>query len=165
MNEAFLTRWSKRKQGLAPETPAQPDPAEALEPQAPSEPAAEQQSSTDTGLTDADMPDLDSLNDESDVSMFFAKGVSQALRQKALRKLFHQPSYNTISELDEYIEDYSQLTRLSQETADKMHSLVKDKLNEWLETASDDAPSQAPSPADTTLTSNKENQNDEPTNT
>lgn len=129
MTEAFLSRWSKRKQGQPLETeiePAENQPPSEIEETSQEAPAAKE-------LTDADMPDLDSLQDDSDVSMFFAEGVSQALKQQALRKLFHQPAFNTISELDEYIEDYSQLPSLTSETAEKMHSWAKNKLDTWLQ--------------------------------
>jgi|AntRauTorcE11898_2_1112593.scaffolds.fasta_scaffold24250_2 uncharacterized protein (DUF2336 family) len=131
MSEAFLSRWSKRKQGQ----PLDDSPA-AAETQAPATPASMQenlQEVADKELTDADMPELDSLKDDSDVSMFFAEGVSRALKQQALRKLFHQPGFNTISELDEYAEDYSQVVSLTSATAEKMHSWAKNKLDTWLE--------------------------------
>ena len=153
MTEAFLSRWSKRKQGQPLETSV-----EAAESQPPAQVQSEEaiQEPAEKELTDADMPDLESLDGQSDVSMFFSEGVSKALRQKALKQLFHQPSFNVISELDEYIEDYSQLTPLTSETAGKMRSLFKDKLDEWLE--EEDQPI-----AVTSHPENKENDDDDQT--
>ncbi|WP_404415284.1 DUF3306 domain-containing protein [Marinospirillum sp.] len=154
MSEAFLSRWSKRKQGQPLD-----DELEAAEnqppAQTPDQASAQEalQETPDKELTDADMPDLESLDDQSDVSMFFAEGVSRALKQKALQKLFHQPGFNTISELDEYAEDYSQVVSLTSATAGKMRSLFKDKLDEWLE--EEDQPV-----ADTTQPDNKESDDD-----
>ncbi|SFX55218.1 DUF3306 domain-containing protein [Marinospirillum alkaliphilum] len=85
-------------------------------------------------LTDADMPSLDSLHAGSDVSMFFSKGVSQALRQQALRRLFHQPEFNVRCPLDEYAEDYSQMATLSSEAAGQLRSWAKDRINNLLDT-------------------------------
>ena len=91
MTEAFLSRWSKRKQGQPLETSV-----EAAESQPPAQVQSEEaiQEPAEKELTDADMPDLESLDGQSDVSMFFSEGVSKALRQKALKQLFHQPSFN-----------------------------------------------------------------------
>lgn len=58
-------------------------------------------------LTDDDMPPLESLNGESDVSAFFSKGVSSALRQAALRQIFAAPRYNIRDGLNDYDGDYT----------------------------------------------------------
>ena len=42
---------------------------------------------------DADMPPVESINTESNLSDFFSPEVSDTLRQQALRKLFHIPVY------------------------------------------------------------------------
>lgn len=89
-DEAFLRRWSRRKYAARAEEPAAtPVPAEQVEPQPP-----------EKILTDADMPPIESLNEESDFSMFLSSGVSETLRRQALRKLFMLPSVNQRCPLD-----------------------------------------------------------------
>ena len=58
-------------------------------------------------LTDADMPPVESLTAESDVSAFFNKGVSAALRKAALRFVFQQPKFNVRDGLNDYDGDYT----------------------------------------------------------
>lgn len=145
----FLSRWSSRKQANRTDTDATTEPAPTLaetmaqsEPQAGEAAAVEAEhpdqpkalADTPPELTDADMPSLDSLHAGSDVSMFFSKGVSQALRQQALRRLFHQPEFNVRCPLDEYAEDYSQMATLSSEAAGQLRSWAKDRINNLLDT-------------------------------
>ena len=58
-------------------------------------------------LCDADMPAIESLSSESDLSQFFNKGVSAALRKAALRHVFQQPVYNLRDGLNDYDGDYT----------------------------------------------------------
>ena len=58
-------------------------------------------------LTDADMPDIETLTASSDISGFLGKGVSAALRKAALRHVFRQPRYNIRDGLDDYDDDYT----------------------------------------------------------
>lgn len=104
-NEGFLERWSRRKQQPEeePKQAPQEEPAALPEEQAePDEPV----------LTDEDMPDIETLAPDSDVSPFFSSGVSERLRQKALRKIFHSARYNVKDGLDDYDEDFTLLQPL-----------------------------------------------------
>lgn len=106
-DEGFLGRWARRKEesrrGERPE--AEED---ASLPAAPQDEAADPEPQVEQRvLTDADMPDVESLGPKSDVSAFFSPGVSQALRRKALRRLFHTPRFNVKDGLDDYDEDYT----------------------------------------------------------
>jgi hypothetical protein len=65
-------------------------------------------------LTDADMPPVESLTAESDFSQFLAEGVSDALRQVALRKLFHLPAFNVVDGLNDYDDDYTTFEKLGE---------------------------------------------------
>jgi hypothetical protein len=65
-------------------------------------------------LTDADMPPVESLTAESDFSQFLAEGVSDALRQVALRKLFHLPAFNVVDGLNDYDDDYTKFEKLGE---------------------------------------------------
>ena len=87
-------------------------------------------------LTDADMPDIESLGEESDYSGFMSSGVSDELRNLALRKLFKSPSFNIRDGLDEYDEDYTYFEKLGDiVTSDMKHEIEmqEQKLREALE--------------------------------
>lgn len=117
-NEKFLTRWSRRKQELRAQSPAEPKPAvAAIDPKAPP----------------PDLPPLDKLNLDSDYRAFFHPKVDENLRRAALRKLFSDPHFNIMDGLDVYIDDYSRsdplpaamLAQLKQ--AQKILDWAKDK--------------------------------------
>lgn len=93
-DEGFLGRWSRRK-------------AEAREPS--EEPAASEAPDTEAesaSIDPADLPDLDSLDADSDFSVFMRKGVPGPLRTLALRKLWRlNPTLANLDGLVDYGED------------------------------------------------------------
>lgn len=116
-DEDFLSRWSRRKreaqqkeeprEGIG-ETVTRPKEADALP-------------------TDADMPPLESLTEDSDYSGFLSPKVSEALRKQALRKLFHSAGINVRDGLDDYDEDFTEFAKLGDVvTADLKHRLDKE---------------------------------------
>jgi hypothetical protein len=124
-DEDFLQRWSRRKH----ETQQQADtlPTQDL-PDATSEPAPL--------LTDADMPPIESLTEDSDYSGFLSPNVSEALRRQALRKLFSSASFNIRDGLDDYDDNFTQFEKLGDIiTADMKHQLEKEaqRLKEFAE--------------------------------
>ena len=58
-------------------------------------------------LTDADMPDLETLDENADLRAFMAANVSSALRMKALTRVFHTPKFNQVCLCAEYADDYT----------------------------------------------------------
>ncbi len=98
--ETFLERWSRLKTGGE----ARGEPAMAEPPAA--EPPAPADDEPPRVLTDADMPDLDTIDEHSDVSGFLSAGVSEGLRRKALRKLFRGAKFNIRDGLDDYDDDF-----------------------------------------------------------
>lgn len=80
-------------------------------------------------LTDADMPELDTLDASSDYSPFFNDGVSKELRQLALKRLFALPKFNIRDGLNDYDEDYTYFEPLGDTvTSDmKFHAARKEK--------------------------------------
>jgi len=120
VESGFFERWSRRKAGrrqgeLLPDEPeglSDPDlPGEQTDAQ-PQREEAPVRIDARTGkpfdeLTDADMPDVESLSQDSDVSMFLARNISPTLRRQALRKLFHMPKFNKVSLCAEYAGDYT----------------------------------------------------------
>jgi len=86
-------------------------------------------------LTDVDMPDIESLDEDSDFSGFMSSGVSDELRNLALRKLFKAPLFNIRDGLDEYDEDYTSFEKLGDiVTCDMKHhiDMQEQKLREAL---------------------------------
>jgi len=104
--ETFVGRWSRLKRGE--ESSAAPQPGTADE-------AAERPIQTapeEVLLTDADMPPVEELGEDSDFSGFLSQGVSDALREKALKKLWGLPMCGALDGLNDYDDDFSVLESL-----------------------------------------------------
>lgn len=123
-DEPFLERWSRRKRaqdengstGQESEMTA----AVSAEDTPPAEPA----------LTDADMPPIESLDGDSDYSPFMSPGVSEQLRTRALRKLFHQPAFNITDGLNDYDEDFTRFAGLGDTVTHEMKRMLQRELEE-----------------------------------
>lgn len=106
-------------------------------------------------LTDADMPDIETLDEESNFSGFLSEKVSEKLRRKALQKLFHLPEFNIRDGLNEYDEDYSTFIPMGDTVTYQMKQFIerqKQEFNEALEdqdAAESDSVSAADPSADT----------------
>ena len=70
---------------------------------------------------------LESLSLSSDFTAFLKEEVSEALRRKALHKLFSDPHFNQMDGLDIYIDDYSQPDPIPPEILAKLQH-----AREWL---------------------------------
>ena len=131
--ESVLSRWSRRKLEAEQEplnVEQEPAPEAGV---SPIEPVVEEIEAPP--LTDADMPDVESLTEESDFSAFMSPGVSDELRNLALRKLFRAPVFNIRDGLDEYDEDYTYFEKLGDiVTCDMKHQveMQEQKLRESL---------------------------------
>lgn len=120
--ESALSRWSRRKLEAEQAAPA----VELTLPgELETEPStAAVEAETKPVLTDADMPAIESLTEESDFSGFMSEGVSDELRNLALRKLFRAPVFNIRDGLDEYDEDYTTFEKLGDiVTCDMKHHI------------------------------------------
>lgn len=162
-NGGFLRRWARRKEraSAAESEIANPkddtivsDPGEALPAVAEPPPAV---------LTDADMPSIESLDENSDYSPFFSPGVSEDLRRVALRKLFRSASFNELCPLEGEYHDCrgyealgsvvthemrSQLEREAAELAKRAQAAVEETIKETMESPPTHSPSGGqPSPA------------------
>ncbi len=129
MSDSFFSRWSRQKSLNRDLTQAR----EAAVPKVlvvgdsdlssdqanaplPTVAKTDTQTSVTSPQPSADMPtqaDVDALAVGADVSRFLQSGVTEAVRGAALKKLFADPAYNVISEMDDYVEDYSQMVKLS----------------------------------------------------
>ncbi|MFZ9990528.1 MAG: DUF3306 domain-containing protein [Burkholderiaceae bacterium] len=129
MSDSFFSRWSRQKslnreltqarEAAVPKVPVVADAAlaagQATAP-LPTVAKTDTQTSVTSPQPSADMPtqaDVDALAVGADVSRFLQSGVAEAVRGAALKKLFADPAYNVISEMDDYVEDYSQMVKLS----------------------------------------------------
>jgi len=135
--ESVLSRWSRRKHEAEQSTDlVEASTLVAAEPS--SDPDAVMLAEEDAKpvLTDADMPPIESLNEDSDFSGFMSAGVSDKLRNLALRKLFMAPVFNIRDGLDEYDEDYTFFEKLGDiVTCDMKHhaEMKAKKLREAME--------------------------------
>ena len=129
-DEGLLSRWSRRKREVAaPEQPAKVDArvdhnviAKTSTPDA-VEPANEK--------TDADMPPIETLDENSDYSPFLSPKVSEKLRRVALRKLFHKAAFNIRDGLDDYDDDFTVFEPLGDTvTADMRHHMEREEEKE-----------------------------------
>lgn len=112
----FLSRWSRRKRGLEVAEPVEPvvvAPAvAAAEVEVDDDPVDSRTGKRMSELTDEDMPEVETLTSDSDVSMFMAKNISAALRMRALNKIFMSPKYNVYCLCAEYADDYTNFAPL-----------------------------------------------------
>ncbi|ABI56631.1 DUF3306 domain-containing protein [Alkalilimnicola ehrlichii MLHE-1] len=120
----LLRRWSRRKhqvqrgeEGTAPGRA--PEAREGMEAAAPDPVPVGDRIDPRTGkrideLTDDDMPPLETLGASSDLSCFWSRGVSEALRHAALRQVFRSPKYNVVDTLCEYSGDYTRYEPLGE---------------------------------------------------
>ncbi|MCB1897473.1 MAG: DUF3306 domain-containing protein [Zoogloeaceae bacterium] len=123
--QTFVGRWSRLKAGEAVAPPEAVPPAAV--PDVPVADAIEAPL-----LTDADMPDVDALDEASDFSGFLSKGVSDGLRRRALDKLFRLPMCGVRDGLNDYDDDYTQLEELGDTVTYQMRQWAEQKAREEL---------------------------------
>ena len=126
VSDSFFSRWSRQKtlnreldQARDAAVAKAPLPAEAEAVPVPKPPVE--------GVQAVDLPtqaDAEALDVGADVSRFLQSGVTDAIKGAALKKLFADPAYNVISDMDDYVEDYSQMAKLS---AVELRSLQQSK--------------------------------------
>lgn len=163
-----LSRWSQRK--LEERATPQQE-GESIEVNA----AAEEERSHDVdtqtgdeideapspGCLDETLPSPETLPEGSDFTPFMAPGVSDALRRRALRRMFSAGHYGIRDGLDDYDEDYRQtLKPLAGELAQRLRQWTKqldtsdaDDKKVVAEPAAD--PSDSPDTADDTSSDDK----------
>ena len=105
---SFLSRWARRKQETREqELPATPEPAQQPAPDS----VAAGEAAEPVKLED--LPDIDSLDDSSDFSVFLREGVPDVLRRKALRKLWRvNPVLANLDGLNDYDEDFTDAAKV-----------------------------------------------------
>jgi hypothetical protein len=145
--ESVLSRWSRRK--LEAEQPADTsdEVSSVVESAHQVEAPASQVELEKPPLTDADMPAIESLTEDSDYSGFMSAGVSDELRNLALRKLFGAPVFNIRDGLDEYDEDYTYFEKLGDIVTCDMKHQIEMKEQKRREALAQEAEEEAAAPA------------------
>ena len=156
-NEAFLSRWSRRKREAAREPIAQAFPsvtdASAVgTPVAlvngPSAATAVSRAKEPVSVDDhlpahvPSLPPVDSLTIDSDFAQFLQPRVPESLRRAAVKKLFADPHFNVMDGLDTYIDDYSKPDPLPEGWLEKLthaRDLIDHPSNRKAEEAQDAA--------------------------
>lgn len=145
----FLQRWSRRKSAAAHGLPeddgveavsteigeAAEAGAEAHEPVAPGDRLDPRTGKRFDDLTDADLPDPDTLDESSDLRAFMARNISPSLRIKALTRVFHSAKYNKVCLCAEYADDYTSFEPLGDVVPHDLKAAVvreAGKLRAWL---------------------------------
>jgi len=144
--EGFLRRWARRKTetraGIEPAPEAASEPAagtaaeavvDSLSPRVPAAEAAPGARAAAPIILPT-MDDVAQLTSESDFSAFVARGVDQAVRRSALKKLFADPHFNVMDKLDMYMDDYNVASPMP---ADMLASLKHSKS--FFDQAAEDA--------------------------
>ena len=139
MSGGFLDRWSRRKlasagKALLADAPvtgeaSAPVAQDGLVPAGP-RPALAAEAGAETAspsAVEAQLPAVEELTLASDFTAFLKDEVSEALRRKALQKLFADPHFNRMDGLDIYIDDYSLPDPIPPEAMAKLKS-----AREWL---------------------------------
>lgn len=141
--EGFLRRWARRKTETKAGIEPAPEPASetavnpAVNGVAPQVHAAEAVPVVQPAAAPIVLPTMDDvaqLTGESDFSAFVARGVDQAVRRSALKKLFADPHFNVMDKLDMYMDDYNVASPMP---ADMLASLKHSKS--FFDQAAEDA--------------------------
>ena len=126
--EGFSARWSRRKtaereRAKDADLEAIPEPAESqLKSSALTNTERETETEPETApeIAPEDLPDVESLEKDSDYTPFMQTGVPEWLRRKALRKLWlSDPVLANLDGLNDYDEDYSAIGMVAQEIASR----------------------------------------------
>lgn len=136
-SEPFLSRWSRRKaQAREGIDPGEPEPTARPEPAGDVDGGELRDAGESDGDSDSDpapapeaaeLPPLESLDEDSDYSAFLAGDVAPDLQRQALRKLFHSPKFNLRDGLDDYDLDYSNPAPLGNViTAEMRHRIERE---------------------------------------
>lgn len=145
--DPFLSRWARRKR--IARTGGDPD--AALGESSPdgdelAKAATETADSASAGvegqapaLTDEDMPRVDTIDENTDMSGFFSPKVTQAVKQAALRKFFHSPAFNVVDGLDDYADDFRSFEALGDIITSDMRSQMDREAERAREAAAEEA--------------------------
>ena len=127
-DEPFLNRWARRKRVARAGGDVDTTVGESSVEEPPKGEAAEARAGEDSQapeLTDEDMPCVDGIDKDTDMSGFFSPKVSQAVKKAALRKFFHSPIFNIVDGLDDYDEDFRNFEALGDIVTSDMRGIME----------------------------------------
>ena len=108
----FVARWSRRKRGEEPREDAETSEEAAPAPRGTESGEAAAAEPVETDIV-AQLPDIESLDESADFTVFLEKGVPEELRKRALRRLWRlNPVFANLDGLAEYDEDFNTATTL-----------------------------------------------------
>ncbi len=112
--DGFLSRWSRLKnedKPAEPETATEAPEGSAVVPVEEAALAGPEEAEPDAEAI-ADLPDIETLDKDSDYTGFMRAGVPEALRNRALRKLWlSDPVFANLDGLNDYDEDFGAIYR------------------------------------------------------
>ena len=134
-DENVLSRWSKRKRQLATEA----DAAGETDKSETSENTEMREAELLANREAAEAIDLDTITEESDLSLFMKDGVPDALRRKALSVLWRSsPVFANLDGLNDYDENFAD-PKLIMETFTSAYQVGKGYLKEIVQEDLDDS--------------------------
>ena len=144
-SESFYLRWSKRKTQDRLNLPKDNSSASATDPYSALDVQSDQVITPDSRpeklvLSDQDMPDIDSLDEDSDYRAFLSPGVSEELRRMALRKLFQGQSFNLCDGLDDYDEEFTSFEKLGDIVTADMRFQLEEEAKRQAQLVVDEQP-------------------------
>ncbi len=146
--DAFLSRWAQRKRvARAGGDPDAQEPERSLDGEmlakaAPTvgEAPLEGDDRQPVELTDEDMPTVDAIDENTDMSGFFSPKVTEAVKKAALRKFFHSPAFNIVDGLDDYDDDFRNFAALGDIITADMRSQMEREAERARESLAKDGP-------------------------
>ncbi len=144
--EPFLSRWARRKRVARTDGADTAVGESSIEEHEITEAADAGEDSPAPELTDEDMPTLDGIDENTDMSGFFSPKVTQAVKKAALRKFFHSPAFNIVDGLDDYDEDFRNFAALGDIVTSDMRSQMEREAERAREAMAKDARESATSP-------------------
>ncbi len=107
-DENRLSRWSRRKIAVANEQVLEKNSVEQLDPEASAISEAELQAELQSNRETAEAVDLETLNEESDFSVFMKAGVPESLKRRAMATLWRSnPVFANVDGLVDYDDDFA----------------------------------------------------------
>jgi hypothetical protein len=140
-DDTFLSRWARRKRvarsGADPDARESDESLDGEMPVAPAPDAGETptpgEESQPLELTDEDMPPVNSIDENTDMSGFFSPKVSRAVKKAALKKFFHSPAFNIVDGLDDYDDDFTTFAALGDIVTSDMRSQMELEADESMD--------------------------------
>ncbi len=112
-DKSFLSRWSERKTA---DRERDADPTEKLPDADESKGELANVEGKGEEIAAEDLPDIETLDQDSDFTPFLKDGVPEELRRLALRKLWmSDPAFSVLDGLNDYDDDYSMIGTVVQE--------------------------------------------------